>query len=89
MALKRNEPDVKELTKKQYENNRGIKQTGPGGEGPADVGETVDPNPVKKIGISLSGESLKKEIIDELLKRGHGPASKLRQKTKKVLLGML
>ena len=89
MALKRNEPDVKELTKKEYENNRGIKQTGPGGEGPADVGEAVDPNPVEKIGISLSGENTKKEIIAELLKRGLGPASKLGKENKKMLLGML
>ena len=88
MALKRNEPDVKELTKKQYENNRGIKQTGTGGEGPEDVGKAVEQNPVPPSGVSLSGASTKKEIINELLKRD-GSRTGLSQKTKKVLLEML
>ena len=88
MALKRNEPGVKELTKKEYENNRGIKPTGPGGEGPKDVGKAVGQNPVPPSGVSLSGASTKKEIINELLKRD-GSRTGLSQKTKKVLLEML
>ncbi len=88
MALKRNEPNVKELTKKQYENNRGIKQAGPGSEGPNDGGKAVEKNPVPASGVSLSGANTKKEIITELLKRD-GSRTGLQQKTKKVLLEML
>ena len=87
--LIRNEPGVVELTQQEYENNRGIKQTGPGGQHDKDGAENMGAHPTEAFSVSLSGENTKEEIITELLRRGAGSISKLRQKTKKMLIEML
>lgn len=89
--LKRNEPTAVELTKQEYENNRGFGSQG--GESVVydkDVPEPVGKDTAQKYVSPVSGESLKKEIIAEILKRGTDiPEKRLKMKNKADLLDLL
>ena len=83
------EPEVVEITKQDYEEDRGIKPKGRGGKGVKDVNKPVEENTGEEDGASLSGENTKAEIINEVLKSGEFTRSELTRKNKKQHLELL
>jgi hypothetical protein len=83
------EPEVIEITKQDYEEDRGIKPKGGGGKGGKNVHEPVGTNPTPQNGASVSGDNTKAEIIGEILKSGDFTRSELTRKNKQQLLELL
>lgn len=83
------EPEVVELTKDEYETDRGIKPVGKSGKDSKNVRQPVAADTVKKDDAQISGENTKKEIIAEILKSGEFTRTELTRKNKQQLLEML
>jgi hypothetical protein len=89
-AMLQIEPEVIEITKREYEEDRGIRPKGQGGKGGKDVIEPVGANTAGQQDASpLSGDNTKAEIIEEILRSGEFTRSELTRKNKGQLLEML
>ena len=85
-----NEPKAKELTKKQYDDLRNIEQFGQSGTDKEDVDVVLPEATSEEKRTPISGENTKKEIIEEILRRGTNlTRSELNRKNKSQLLDLI
>lgn len=90
--LIRNEPTVEELTQQEYENSMGIIPDGTKSKKGQDVKQPVGQGKPVEAGapVPVGIESLKREIIAEILRRGTDISEKdLKKKNKQQLLELL
>jgi hypothetical protein len=83
------EPEVIEITKQDYEEDRAIKPKGGGSKGGKNVNKPLEPNPKREDDTPLSGDNTKAEIIEKILKSGEFNKYELQRKNKQQLLEML
>lgn len=92
--LKAGEPEMVELTKKQYDDYRDIEQFRASGKRTEDVKSVLPEAPVEEVSEvvqrEITDENTKREIIAEILKRGSNlTSSELGRKNKSQLLDLI
>ena len=83
------EPEVIEITKQEYEEDRTFGSERQGSKSPEDVSEPVGADTKGEDDAPLSGSATKAEIIEEILRSGDFTRSALGRKNKGQLLELL